>query len=225
MSLTVMRTITGCALVFFYNAAIADENWPMFSARPLIGYAQFADSYLLGDTADSTRIRTKKEDLVGGVAASFNYSYGDWRAEFEYAWRYRTDANGYVYRDNQAVGIRNNLQNQSATANLRRYFSSRSGRSPYVSLGMGTVRHHSEAEFVQIGDSKALDANRDVQLQPTWNIGAGIEFTTRSGWIIDLGYRYVDMGEAVSPRFSSGLAFATGKLSSHDIVIAIARPR
>lgn len=225
MSLTVMRAITGCVLAFFYNAASADDTWPMFSARPLIGYAQFADSYLIGDTSDSTRVRTKKEDLVGGVAVSFNYTHGDWRAEMEYAWRFRTDANGYVYRDNQAVGIRNNLQNQSATANLRRYFSPAFGVDPYVAVGMGTVRHHSAAEYLQLGDSRALDTSNEVQIQPTWNVGAGIEFTTRTGWIIDLGYRYVDMGEAVSPRFSRGLAFSTGKLSSHDIFFAIARSR
>ena len=222
--MTAQQTLIGCGILLWSCASLAEPDaWPVFNARPVLGYARFADSFLDGNLGNPNRIRTKKEDVVGGIAASFNYSWRDWRTEIEYAWRARTDANGYLYSDSQSIGIRNNLQNQTLTANLRRYGPMFRGMTPYVAAGYGKVRHESVAEYLDIDDKASLETGTRVQSQPTWNAGAGMQITTSSGWLIDLGYRYVDLGRAMSPRFASGLAFSTGELVSHDVYFAIAR--
>ncbi|MDX1499443.1 MAG: outer membrane beta-barrel protein [Woeseiaceae bacterium] len=226
MCKTVRRTIISCAVLLGTGDALAGaDDWPLFNARPVLGYMLFGESFLHGNLADATPVRTKKEDLVGGIAASFSVARGDWRAELEYAWRARTDANGYVYGETRTLGIRNNLQNQTITGNLRRYWQPRRGVTPYLTAGYGLVRHESVAEYLDVGGQKSLDTGTRVEANTTWNAGAGIEFTTDSGWIIDLGYRYVHLGRARSPAFGAGFAFATGELVSHDFYFAIARTR
>jgi len=223
---TKTRLLVAAALITIaYQSAESAEIFTLASikVRPVMSYAQFGDSHVIGDTSGSNKIRTKTEDIVGGFAAYYERDWRDWTFNIEYAWRVRTDANAYVYYDSETLGIRNNLQSHSLTANVKRLFNTRRGWTPYIAGGAGIVRNRSQAEFLLVGTDEPSVYRNAMESHPTWNLGAGVQFTSRSGWQFDLGYRYVDLGEATTPSFRNDIAFSTGALSSHDVFLTVSR--
>ncbi len=199
---------------------------PLFGAndirvRPIIGYAQFAESEVVGDVTGNTHIRTKKEDVIGGIAASISTSWDMWRAELEYSWRVRTDLNAYIDYPEYQNRIRNNLESQAATLNFFRYFDPVRGFQPYVTAGGGVVRHTSDADYTSTHPDHIRQELTSTEIRHTWNAGAGLIFETDSGWAFDVGYRYVDLGEASTATFSDGISLTTGAYTTHDIALTI----
>ena len=186
-----------------------------------MGYAQFKDSAVLGDVSGSRSIRTKKEDVIGGIAVSVNRTWGRWRAELEYSWRVRTDLNAYIHYEDFVSRVESNLESQAASVNFYRYFDPIRGFQPYITAGAGVVRHTSDADYTSTRDGHLKQELTSTEIRHTWNAGVGIVFDAGKDWNIDLGYRYVALGEAATATFADGISVATGPYSSHDLALTI----
>lgn len=218
-----MKPIIIITALILASLTISLDAHAEFTVRPVVGYAQFEGGRILGDTSGSHHSRTKKEDVVGGIAAAASYSAGSWRYELEYALRVRTDANAYVYYDDYDERIRSNVQNQSLTANVYREFDIAGIMQPYVVVGAGIVRHWSESDYNHSAGLFADEFVNGFEAEATWALGAGFKMELNRGWMIDLGYRYVDLGKPAQATFSNGRGYAPGPLVSHDIALTISR--
>lgn len=81
---------------------------------------------------------------------------------------------------------------------------------PYIMGGLGASWNKADSTRFTKGDDKISFA---------WTLGAGIGYRLSSCWGLDLGYRYVDLGEA-----RSKLKNDTGRLkrdiTSHDVMLS-----
>ena len=144
-----------------------------------------------------------------------------WRAELEYSWRVRTDLNAYIDYEDRQDRIRNNLESQAASLNFFRYFQPVHGLQPYVTAGAGVIRHTSDADYTSTDPEHMRQELSATEIRHTWNAGGGLVFETRSGWNIDVGYRFVDLGEASTATFADGVSLTSGAYTSHDLALTI----
>ena len=221
---SIVATIVASLVIVYATPSQAESN--LFGlelrVRPLLSYAKFGSSHFEGAMGESTGTYSKKEDtFIGGFAASVVRSWGPWRGELEYAWRYRTDINGRVEYADYTATARNNLQNTSLTFNTYRSFGQSQSFKPYLMAGAGIVKHSSDTE-VFYSDQMYPDEHRDnLETQLTFHGGAGVEMQLDSGWTIDAGYRYADLGKASTAPFSHGISLTTGKLTNHDVILSL----
>ncbi len=59
----------------------------------------------------------------------------------------------------------------------------------------------------------------DGKMNFAWTLGAGIDYRLNKCWSMDLGYRYVDLGEA-SAKLKDGTGKAKTDMRSHDILLS-----
>ena len=84
---------------------------------------------------------------------------------------------------------------------------------PYVMGGLGAAWNKSDSTRLTKGDDK---------LSFAWTLGAGIGYRLSRCWSLDLGYRYVDLGEARSKfKADSGRVGRIKKdVTSHDSLLS-----
>ena len=81
---------------------------------------------------------------------------------------------------------------------------------PYVMGGLGMAWNKADSTHATKGDSKMSFA---------WTAGAGIGYRLSRCWALDLGYRYVDLGEARS-KFKDGSGRLKKDVRSHDVMLS-----
>ncbi|MBQ4471905.1 MAG: porin family protein [Alphaproteobacteria bacterium] len=81
---------------------------------------------------------------------------------------------------------------------------------PYVMGGLGMAWNKSDSTHEVKGDEKMSFA---------WTAGAGIGYRLTSCWGLDLGYRYVDLGEGRSKIKATGDRIKKN-IRSHDILLS-----
>ena len=81
---------------------------------------------------------------------------------------------------------------------------------PYVMGGLGTSWNKVDSTRVTKSDDKISFA---------WTLGAGIGYRLSECWGLDLGYRYVDLGE-VKAKYKDFGGHAKKDVTSHDIMLS-----
>ena len=81
---------------------------------------------------------------------------------------------------------------------------------PYVMGGLGMAWNKADSTRETKGDEKMSFA---------WTVGAGVGYRLTQCWGIDLGYRYVDLGEARSKIKATGDRIKKD-VRSHDIILS-----
>ena len=81
---------------------------------------------------------------------------------------------------------------------------------PYVMGGLGAAWNKSDSTRLAKGDDKFSFA---------WTLGAGIGYRLSDCWDLDLGYRYVDLGEARA-KLKDDSARIKKDITSHDIMLS-----
>jgi len=74
-------------------------------------------------------------------------------------------------------------------------FTSYAGFTPYIGAGVGFSSNHLTPTDVAIGPLGG-SLNNDTSTQFAWQASAGVSYSLTRNWALDLGYRYLDMGEA-----------------------------
>ena len=81
---------------------------------------------------------------------------------------------------------------------------------PYVMGGLGAAWNKADNTSITKGDDKISFA---------WTLGAGIGYRLSECWGLDLGYRFVDLGEARA-KFKDGSGRIKRDVKSHDLMLS-----
>ena len=81
---------------------------------------------------------------------------------------------------------------------------------PYIMGGLGASWNRADSTHFTKGDDKISFA---------WTAGAGIGYRLSHCWDLDLGYRYVDLGEARS-KLKDGSGRIKRDVTSHDVLLS-----
>ena len=80
-------------------------------------------------------------------------------------------------------------------------FGNYSGFMPYIGAGMGFAYHVLSDLYDDINTLVPQAGDEDLVF--TWSLMAGVGFEVSEGFILDVGYRYIDMGGVSSERADS----------------------
>ena len=118
-----------------------------------------------------------------------------------------------------------NLSSYTLMANVYKDFGDMSGFTPYLGLGVGMAYHVMDDVTVTgeptVGNF-AFAGNSDLSF--AWSIMAGVGIALRDNWMLDIGYRYMDLGRVTSQHHVVSSSTTAGdpvlkvdNLRSHEI--------
>jgi opacity protein-like surface antigen len=90
------------------------------------------------------------------------------------------------------------------------------GFTPYVGAGVG-VAYHIVDDVYFTGNPNlvnSIDGDRDISF--AWSLMAGVGYQLSQNTVLDIGYRYIDMGKATSER-SDSAGFVNPRVNIDDI--------
>jgi opacity protein-like surface antigen len=174
---------------------------------------------ICGDAACSTPGKLK--DVGGGFAlqAGIGSQYrenlrGDLTFEYRRYVNDKTDAAVPATTFKLDVGALTFLANGY-------YDFSVGGVKPYVGAGIGFSRNRMGSTSFDdgAGFSGSLPGGSTTEFAWALMFGVGVPV---SGWVLDIGYRYVDLGKLKIPADSgTGYGGANGKLMAHELMLAM----
>jgi opacity protein-like surface antigen len=91
---------------------------------------------------------------------------------------------------------------------------------PYVGLGVGWARNHSEYTRAPNINNPDQTIESDVD-NLAYSFQAGARYPFSSEWVGELGYRFINFGEVDSGTFSGGDSVTADHHYSHDIVLGM----
>lgn len=136
--------------------------------------------------------RESAHGFTGAVAAGYQFGNG-WRVEGEYTSALHAEFTSGSSRFPSSVN-HDQVNAKRVMLNGYRDFYLGSGFSLYGGLGLGVAK-------TQSGGWQAVRSRQfgsGAQNNLAYSIGAGVSYAPAERWNIDLGYRYVDMGQTQS---------------------------
>lgn len=197
--------------------------------------ADASSTYKYKRTFENTMSDDKHSDTVFGARAAFgvemNFAkYGAVRGELELNWN---DAAGddndfdFTIKNTATHNFKTETKTYGVMANL--YYDIYTGTkfTPFVGGGIGwshakvssTARGELMGDAFEIGDS-ASDDNF------AWNVGAGIAYNLNENIVLDIAYRYTDMGSVsgdktieMEPLMGKIISDAKFDIASHEVMV------
>jgi opacity protein-like surface antigen len=175
-----------------------------------------------GQTAASLT-KTNSHDTVVPVGVAIGYNWRkhglSLRTEFEYLNR-----SNFGYISNPAftnsgtpIGLSSKIGSQTLFANAFYDFHNTTLFTPFVGGGIGVAINKSTMTLNAIGSPTSTTEAIDTRF--AWNIGAGVAVNVTEILLLELSYRYTDLGGAV---WSTGGAFelTTNSLQANEFLLA-----
>ena len=93
--------------------------------------------------------------------------------------------------------------------------------TPYVGAGIGFVSHKMDAgKQINGTDPKDFDGDRETNF--AWALMAGVDIDLRDRWKLDIGYRYLDLGDYSATDVTTGTkTFNVDDIESHEIRVGL----
>lgn len=93
---------------------------------------------------------------------------------------------------------------------------------PYVGGGIGVAFVHYKATISENDDPASATKSANVS-NFAWSLGGGLGYAITDAWTVDLGYRYINAGDAkVNFPEAGGLYYSkTKNIESHDIMLGV----
>lgn len=161
------------------------------------------------------------EDLVAGAGGVVGYSFDDFplRAEFELGYRFRFD---FDARDNgpPTIGYENNLNTTTALVNLAweiRHFGD--DWVPYLGASVGWARNTSEVERNNFSGAVTTTENSTDNL--ALGLMAGFTWYVSDSFGVDLGYRFINLGEVETGTLAGGESFQSKNYISNELTLSL----
>lgn len=160
-------------------------------------------------------------DLVAGAGGVLGYSFGEFplRTELELGYRFRFD---FDARDNgpPVIGYENNVNTTTALVNVAweiRHF----GKDwiPYLGASVGWARNTSEVDRNSFAGGITTTENSTDNL--ALGIMAGFTWYVTDSFGLDLGYRFIDLGEVDSGRLAGGETFKAENYTSNELTLSL----
>ncbi len=196
----------------------------------------------LTGSPSSSASGTKSDDAFGGaLALGYNFDTRfnvPVRAEIEYAVysqvKGKTSGSGQIDIFTDFYGAKQELKIQ--TLFLNAYFDIKTGTAftPWLGAGVGMAFVHSRSSAYydfDYGRYRSLFEGSEASQNTTnfaWNVGAGIGWKVAESLTVDLGYRFVSLGEVENPTWSDVIGYTpvfikskTEHLFMHQALLAL----
>jgi opacity protein-like surface antigen len=157
-----------------------------------------------------------------GVAIGYNWlKHGlPLRTEFEYLTRanFGYDSTPVLASPAIPIGMTSKTRIQTLFANVFCDFHNATLFTPFVGGGVGVAINKSTITLNQIGSS-VFDTFEAIDTRFAWNIGTGVAVNVTELLLLELSYRYTDLGGAI---WSTGGAFelTTNSLHANEFLLA-----
>jgi opacity protein-like surface antigen len=169
------------------------------------GYSGASADYVVSGTTVGGFSGTKLDD-TWVVGAGFGYQSGWFRADVTGDYRAHSEFAG------TALGEVFNGEVTTWSTLLNGYFDlgSWSGITPYVGAGIGAAEHQTR----KWRDSSGLTYQNGDNWDLAWAVMAGVAVRVSPHMSLDLGYRYVDLGQ---PETGADYVFGAGKVHLDNV--------
>ena len=153
---------------------------------------QTAASLTKGDSHDTV--------MPFGAAIGYNWrTHGvSLRTEFEYLDRgnFAYSASPMFTDSGTPIGFTSHIVSQTMFANIYYDFENKTPFTPFVGGGIGSAINKSTTNLTIIG-SGVFDQFTHISNQFAWNAGAGVAVHLTEIMLLEVSYRYTDLGGAV----------------------------
>lgn len=174
---------------------------------------------ICGDPACTTPGKLK--DVGGGftLQAGVGYQYTP-ELRGDLTFEYRRYVNDKTDASSPATTFKLDVSALTILANGYYDFSA-GGVKPYVGAGIGVSRNRMGSTSFDDGAGFNGSLPGGSTTEFAWALMAGVGIPV-SGWILDIGYRYVDLGKLKIPSDpGSGYGGASGKLMAHELMLGM----
>jgi len=217
----VIGSIAAVALGASAHAADKPGSWPPPFEMPQQGVTEYVSGwYVRGDAGWRTSkigsvespvpTTTHAIDKVASVGGGFGYKYQFVRADvtLDYGMRGRISAGTGA----NPTSYNGKIDSLTTLGNVYLDLGSWAGLTPYVGVGGGFSRLNL-TEF----NGQAVPAQDTWRFSWAWMIGASYQFT--SHFAIDVGYRFLKLGDAVSGPDAAGSKVSFKDVTAQEIRI------
>jgi opacity protein-like surface antigen len=220
----VRALIAGCvaAFAFVASAHAADPagSWRPAPPPEADGPSPFRQLmsgwYLRGDVGyrwnsggpSSSNVTSEKYSTSFDGTFGFGWKYQWFRADltFDYAGPTRVSATTTAATIQPQFTAK--ISSQTVLANGYIDFGTWGGFTPYVGAGVGIARLKS-VNYVDTTDSPSTNTlGQGSQQNFAWAAMAGVAYQVTQNWLIDVGYRHLELGSVPSSNGAGGLTTA-----------------
>lgn len=206
--------------------SIKDDYTPMASpmtwyARADFGWASHDVPVMVeGGIFDLTNTSIGTTWTAGGGLG--RYFTPNVRADITYDHRFEADVTGTKVGGN-FDGVRSfGLKSDVILFNAYYDFNIRSHFTPYIGVGLGTVRHETTSGSVPDGGcGPCAFTNVSIAGESNWHVAgalmAGVSFAVHNRFHIDAGYRFLYLGETRTGAFTG--TTAAGVLTTREATV------
>ena len=164
-------------------------------------------AYTVNHLDNSAIMNSSNEDMDGGwlgeVGAGCGSGSRGFRADFTLGYRGDRDVTGNkpdILNTHFPGTFETQVSTLTAMANLYYDLGKFRNLVPYVGVGLGVAHHNmSEVSFALNGGA-ASNLQGSEQTNFAWSLMAGAAYQISERTILDVGYRYIDMGDVKSKR-------------------------
>jgi opacity protein-like surface antigen len=189
-----------------------------WSQDPSARFTQTAGGLFVTDAVSNVSL---DNSWVGGVGVGCGSGSRGIRGEIMLDWHGDRDLTGTLAAP---LGGTVNTSIQSTTLMFNGYYDL--GRwanvVPYIGAGVGVARNRmDDVSFTALGNT----LNSEDKWSLAWSLMAGVSYQLSERVIIDLGYRYIDLGKAESSRIDSAgfvnPSFRVDDLTAHEFKVGL----
>ena len=224
MTLRMLACAGLCALAS--TAAAAQDAGGYYASLKAVGGLSNYDVGLKNEST-SLVLYDSADEIVGGPSLALGYRMKNFpvRLEAEWIWRYRYDMNAYSVETSSRV-FKVNHSTQSVYANVyydvpltERLFTKGTAFG-YVGGGVGVALNNADGTVGLVGGTPVSLDNTEVDF--TWMLSVGLRYHITKRWILDVAYRFSDLGGMDTGSTALGQAVSTSTYRSHDLLIGVA---
>lgn len=193
-------------------------------------------------TTETDKVRnTKSEDSwfgEGGLGCSFGGSRGvRFEAMLGYRGNRKIDGEPGFFEPGPAVGspvgpngplidpLHTELTTYTLMLNAYKDFGNFGGFIPYVGAGIGAAYHQMDDVYFTGNPNLINRIKGDNDLSFAWSLMAGVGYQISDKAILDVGYRYIDLGKISSQRSDSAgfinPAVKIDDITAHEVKVGL----
>ena len=171
-----------------------------------------------------TKSESDNTVLPVGVAIGYNLrKHGiSLRTEFEYLHRanFGFDVNPVFSNSPGLIGLTSKIESQTLFANFFYDFMNTTAFTPFVGGGIGSAINKSTTTLNNVG-SPVFGTFKEIRTSFAWHIGAGMAVNVTELMLLELSYRYTDLGSAMWANATvSALELTTTSLHANEFLFA-----
>ncbi|MDL2314166.1 porin family protein [Desulfovibrio sp. OttesenSCG-928-C14] len=165
-------------------------------------------------------------DSVYGGSLALGYDFAPAfnvpvRMELEYAIFSEAEATDSKTVDDVRIKHEQSYQVQTIMANFYWDFETATAFTPYIGVGLGMAIIDTEAEANVVGYGKAK-AGSDTVTNFAASGTIGLEYAFNHNWSMDMGYRFIWLGEAETKRYKNTVGRSkTDDLWMHQLFLGL----